>query len=328
MTNQPSTDTQVSWTWADQISTYRFWGLLVFYFLSAVCVTSLSTFLSLFLTDELGLQFRDVGIVFTVIAIAGLFGFYVVWVATRWKTIPVLIIAGVLQLLGGLLITTPGLASITILRLAGAFFFGLGAGVVMLAIPSILSGGRGGDKAFVISFGIVFVVTHIGEAFAPALMGALRNGLGIFIPVCMILGLIVLLPVKPSLFNAPPPQRIYPLVPTRRDPISVAILCLIPFYWLYWLYRAHGEVASIAPSRNILSPQASWLASTFAPLLYPVIANSLIDALNTRASELGKPSYSHSWVIFLWAFTFPPVAMALVQSDLNKAMVELTSQAT
>ncbi len=34
--NSSSDQEKVSWTWADQISTYRFWGILIFYFLSGL----------------------------------------------------------------------------------------------------------------------------------------------------------------------------------------------------------------------------------------------------------------------------------------------------
>lgn len=331
MTKQFSVELQESWTWADQISTYRFWGLLIFYFLSTICVGILSSFMALFLTRTLGLEFKDVGITLAVMSIASLFGFYIAWGAIHGKTVAVLVIAGVLQLLGALLMTITSLSSITILRLVGASFFGLGVGTITLAIPSIVSGGRGGNKTFVISFGIVFLVTHIGELLAPVLgtfaLATNLDKIGIYLSACMILGIIALLPVKSSLFNVPPPQRNYPIMPTYRNPISVAVLCLIPFYWFYWLYKAHGEVASIAPSRNILSPQASWLASMLIPLAYPIIITSLTDALNMRALELGKPSYRSSWVTFLSAFIFLPIALALVQSDLNKAIVEFSPNA-
>ena len=139
----------------------------------------------------------------------------------------------------------------------------------------------------------------------------------------MVLGILFLLPVNKSLFHEAPPQRGYSLTPTQREPLTVAISCIIPFYWLYWLYRAHGEITWLAPSRNILSPRASVLAGIFVPFFSPVIITSLIEALNKRASELGKPSYRQAWVIFLWSFIFFPVALGLMQTAMNKAMTEL-----
>jgi len=326
MNNQPSIDTRASWTWADQISTYRFWGLLIFYLLSAVSVTILSTFLAIFLKEEAGMKYTKVGILFVLMGIGGLFGFYLAWATTRWKTVPMLIVAGLLQLMGGLLITIPGLAAVVILSGIGAFTFGLGAGVITLTIPSVIAGGRGGGEAFVITFGIIFILTRIEEMFAPTSMGALwdRYGsslLGVTIGICLFLGLLFLLPVKHSLFNEAPPPRGYPLTPTYRDPLIVFLSCLIPFYWLYWLYRAHGEVTALAPSRSILSPRAAVLASVFAPVfVYPITLTKLNDALNSHATELGQAPYRASWVIFWCACLLNPLGMALVQSSMNRVM--------
>ena len=265
-------------------------------------------------------------------AVSRLLGFYLAWPTIRWKTKPMLIFAGVLQLLGILLITIPGLALMAPLRLTGAILLGIGSGVITLAIPSVIIGGRGGAETFVLSFGIVLALTSIGEMYSPLPIGKLLDTVGSSVlrettAIMLFLGLLFLLPVKSSLFSGPPPQRDHPLVPTYRPPVSVALLNLLPFYWLYWLYRAHGEVASLVPWRNILSPLAAQVASVFSlTILEPIILTTLNDALNKHATELGQPLYRASWVIFLWAFLFPPIAMALVQSTMNRVISELSLQ--
>ena len=332
MNDQSPTSIQTSWTWADQISTYRFWGLLIFYLLSLITVSTLSSFLPIFLKGETGTQYTEIGIIFVLMAAGGLLGFYLAWATTRWKTIPMLIFAGVLQLLGGLLITIPSLTSVTFLCWIGAFLCGLGSGAIALAVPSIIAGGRGGSETFVIAFGISFVLTRIGERFAPVFMGALweRFGLsvlGMTIAIGLLIGLLLLLPVKRSLFVESPPQRGYPLTPTYRKPVVVALSCLIPFYCLYWFYKAHGEIISMTSSQTILSPRASVIVSCFVPFfISPVIVTTLNDALNKHAAKLGKPAYRASWVVCLWSFLFFPVSIAFVQSTMNSVMSEINQQ--
>ena len=322
MTCPLSTDKPASWTWADLISTYSFWALLVLYLLSAVSTAMLNSYLPLFLVNRVGVQISASGMLFGLMSMGSLAGFYVAWLAARWKTIPMLIIAGLLQLLGGLLITVPALASTTISLWLGSFLLGLGSGAIMLAIPAVISGGRGGAEVFVISFGIVLALTRIGQLYAPALMGRFLTlygyiSLPVMMVICFLMEVLLLLGVKSSVFNAAPPQRGHPLPPTRRSPLNTALLCLIPFYWLYWLYRAHGEVTSMAPSRSILSPRAAVLAGIFIPfLIHPIILISLNDALNQQAV---KP-YRASWVIFLLSVVCLPAAIALIQSSMNEVM--------
>ena len=329
MNNQILADKQISWTWADQISTYRFWGIFLFYFWSGISLGVLTMYLSVFLSSSLDMRIQQAGIFYSVIGISGLFGLYLGWAASRHKAKAWLIALGILQLVGGLLATIPSLAAVLTLQMLGAVLLGLGTGAIALAVPIILANGRGGGETFAIAFGVMYTCAQIGRMQAAVIGGVLMQDFGDMalpttVAVYVVLGLLFLLPINPALFQEAPPQRGYSLTPEHRGPFVTAISCLIPFYWLYWLYRAHGEVASVAPSRSLLSPRASWLASIFVPLLYPVIVTSLMDALNSRAAGLGRASYRRPWVIFLWAFVFPPVAMALVQSAMNKAMVELT----
>jgi len=288
----------------------------------------LTSFLGMFLTNTIGLRPAETGVLFAVLGIGGLFGFYLAWAIARDRAKRWLILAGCTQLFGGLLMTIPGLAAIPALRFVGAFLVGLGAGTITLGVPSILAGGRGGAEAFVLTFGAVFTISRIGQLAAPATVGGLISTYGFTalatcVAAWLVLGLLFLLPVKSSLFQGAPGQRGYSLTPTHREPLIVALLCFVPFYWLYWLYRAHGEVTSLAPSRSILSPRASVLASLLASPLCPVIVTLLVDALNKGAVELGRPVHRRPWVVFLWAVLFLPAAMALVQSDMNRAMREM-----
>jgi MFS family permease len=328
MNMQAEQQDKLAWTWADQISTYRFWGILVFFFASTLSLTALTSFLIFYLETTIKLPVSQSAITLSLLAIGGLLGFYITWIAARSHTKSWLIVFGIIQLLGGLFLTVPGLASIASIRMTGAFMVGLAAGSITLSVPSILAGGRGGMGAFVVVFGLIVFFSRLGEMQNYVILGTLLDNFGhgtlpVIITTFIILGLIFLLPVKSSLFQAAPPERGYSLTPDDRHPLLVGILCFIPLYWLYWLYRAHGEVASIAPTRSILSPTGAVLACFFVPLLTPIVVVSLVDALNQPARELGKPVFKNSWIVFIGGLIFFPLAAGFVQYDLNKALKEI-----
>ena len=291
----------------------------------------LSSYLPLFLVNEVGGNYADVGLRIGLMSIGGIFGFYVAWAAARWKTIPMLIAAGLLQMVGGLLITIPALSAVYVLSWAGPFLFGMGAGAITLAVPSVISGGRGGTEIFVVSFGIIISLTSIAQIYAPAFMASLLEQFGYAalqwsVVMAVGVGVLLLLGVKASLFNDPPPRRGVALEPTQRAPLTTALLCLIPFYWLYWLYRAHGEVTSLLPSREILSPRAAVLACIFIPfVMVPVVLVSLNDALNQLAVREDSLPYRSSGVIFVWSVVCLPAAIGLIQSTINRALVEAST---
>lgn len=326
MNAQPQSQTHPGWTWADQISTYRFWGLLLFYLFSTTSLGILFSFLPVLY--QAGRADRSAIILAeSFIGVGGLFGFYLGWATARYQSKMMLVVSGVLLLVGGYLVTVPGL--VTPLGMAGGFLIGISAGGIALAIPSIVAGGLGGTPAFATAFGYMFLLTRIQEVNIPMQMGMVINDYGPdptirnFSTIFMILGILLLLPVKSSLFQGAPPERGYALEPTRRGPLGAAILFCLPFYGLYWLYRAHGEITRLAPSRALLSPRGSVLAGIFAPLLLPVMMTSLVEALNRRAADSGQAAYRPSWVIFLSSLLFFPIAVGLLQSALNRAMGEL-----
>ena len=125
-------------------------------------------------------------------------------------------------MVGGLLITIPALAAVYVLSWAGPFLFGLGVGAITLAVPSVISGGRGGTEIFVVSFGIIIALTSIAQIYAPAFMASLLERFGYStlrwsVVMAVGVGVLLLLGVKTALFNEPPPRRGVALEPTQRD---------------------------------------------------------------------------------------------------------------
>jgi hypothetical protein len=284
--------------------------------------------LPIFLRDQLDLTIgSETGLLAVLMGVGGLFGLYLAWTATRWQPVSLLVVAAGLQLLGALLLTRPSLAAAPLLRWAGAWLVGLGSGTITLTVPAVIAGGRDGAETFVLSFGVAVVLARIGQMVAPYLMAELwdRFGaptLGTTVALCLALALLALLPVRRTLFDAPPPPRGAGLPPTRRSPGVVILSCLIPFYWLYWLYRAHGEITSLAPApaRAILTPRAAVLCSLCVPLFTPLITTKLNDALNRHAAQTGQPPHRTSRAVFLSSLLFYPLAMAWVQSAMNQVL--------
>jgi hypothetical protein len=313
-----------AWTWADQISTYTFWGLLLFFVLSSVGIGAVRSFLPLFLQDRYSLV--EPTLFYSLMGLSQFAGFYAAWAASRGRTKVMLVLAGLLLVAGALLTAFPmPRVSVTVWHL-GAVLLGFAMGTVLLAVPAILAGGLGGMRAFVVAFGIVFAVEMLGQMVSFSLYALASDWLGSPAMLWLaagapFLGLLFFLPVRSSLFTGPPPPRGYPLTPHYREPVGVFLLGLIvPFYWAYWLYRAHGEVTSLAPSRAILSPRGA-AAAAFIPLLLPVMTTTLVDALNGRAAEEGRPPASSAWVVFILSLPVVyPMGLALTQSAINRAM--------
>jgi hypothetical protein len=104
--------------------------------------------------------------------------------------------------------------------------------------------------------------------------------------------------------------------------LAVALLSIIPFWSTYYIiylsYRYHGEVNSINPTQNILSPRAAAWCIFLIPFLPPIIMSSLNSSLTPKLLTLTNPKFYKTWVVVLWAFFLLPVSLALIQSNMNK----------
>jgi hypothetical protein len=211
------------------------------------------------------------------------------------------------------------------MRVVGAVLVGLSTGAITLCVPAIIAGGRSGAEAFLVAFGMVSSLGVVAGLLANPLIGKCIEvwGVGCVMSIAVIpavLGMLALLPVRRELFSGPPPIRGRTFPPRLREPFVVGVLFFVPFYYLYWLYRAHGEVAAVAPSRSLLSPRGALLGTIFVPFLNSVALASLIEALNRQHLGSGQPRLHSPVALFLWGLFFPPVAGAMVQSGINKTV--------
>jgi len=333
------TTSETSWTWADQISSYRFWGLFLFFLFLTIPSSFLSFGLNAF-QRELGLSGSQISTVYMFKSIAGFFGLWLAWFMVRLKNHYLLFLYSGFILIGWLLIL---LVPLSIPTLSISFFLiGLGFGAISLAIPSIISGGRGGSEMFIVSVGLITFFESLSWLASIKIFAFLsdnfsgHNGLSIINMVATCIGMVLLLPVKADLFNNAPPRRESFLIPTDREPITVALLGIIPLYNIYHIlymsYRFHGEVNKINPTQNILSPRAAVWCSLLLSIISPIMVTSLNTSLISKLKE-DKPvaysmnNYYKNWVVILWAFILLPVSFALIQSNMNLLLQSQSSNA-
>ncbi len=315
---------EVSWTWADQLSTYKFWGIFLFFIFLLIPNVIMSFSYSIF-RESYGMSTSELATAMTFKSFAGFGGFWLAWFMVRMKNHYLLYLFSSLTIIGLLLLLlTPSIISLSI----SYFLIGLSFGAIALAIPTIISGGKGGSEMFVVSFGLITFFELVAWTSFSGLFGWLFDILNnpksyiIIGLVSALIGTILLLPVKAELFNIPPPERKNTLAPIHREPVLVALLCLIPIYNIYYIlhlsYRLHGEVNQINPTQNILSPRAAVWCTLFLSILSPIIVSSLNTSLIIKLKENNAPKFYKTWAIILWAFIFTPISYALIQSNLNQ----------
>jgi len=326
METKEKTTNEVTWTWADQISSYKFWGIFLFFIFLLIPNVILNFSFSIF-REYYDMSSTEIASAFVFKSFAGLGGLWLAWFMIRMKNHYLLFLYSGFTIIGLLLILfMPSIISLSICF----FLIGLSFGAISLAIPAIISGGKGGSEMFVVSFGLITFFEVVAWTSFNGLFGSLFDIIQtpksyiIIGLVSSIIGTILLLPVKAELFNIPPPERKKFLTPIHREPVIVALLCLIPLYNIYYIlhlsYRLHGEVNQINPTQYILSPRASVWSTLFLSILSPIIVSSLNTNITLKLKENNATRFYKTWAIILWSFIFIPISYALIQSNLNQLL--------
>ena len=327
--------THRSWTWADQISTYRYWAVAVFGALSALGMRAFGI-AAVALSNELGMSRDLVALGNALLTLGLLLGFYVAWIGVAQMPLAVMRAAGAAQLVAMVLLSPPALRALSqMLSWEGGLVIGLGAvhvlwgmavGTVVVIVPAVLAQGSGGAPMLVVGYGLVVVLQQAIPSWLYALDPMdLPVSVWHWIYTGMVLvGLLLLIWVKPVLFAEPPPVRGEPLAPSPRSPVITGLLCaLVPCYIVYWFYRAHGEVWQIAPSPELMSPRGAAVASllVWGPL-WTVMTASMMRQLNRKAIEVERSPYRSHVSVFVWTLLLFPVGVALVQDAINRSIGE------
>ena len=325
MENEKKTTNVVSWTWADQISSYKFWGIFLFFIFLLIPNIIMNFSYSIF--RDYAMSSTQIGTLMTLKSFAGLGGLWLAWFLVRMKNHYLLFLYSSFTIIGLILILSmPSYYTLLICVL----LIGLSFGAISLAIPTIISGGKGGSEMFVVSFGIITIFELVAKISFNGLFGILFESLNnpnrfiIIGLVSSLIGVILLLPVKAELFYIKPPERKKILTPIQREPVIVALLCLVPLYNIYYIlhltYRLHGEVNQINPTQNILSPRTAVWSTLFLSILSPIIVSSLNTNLCLKLKENNASRFYKTWVVILWSFIFVPISYALIQSNLNQLL--------
>lgn len=320
-----------AWTWADLLSTYRFWGLFLWMVLTETGMQLYYRFEYLDLNHIYRLSYSQIGpLMETLRVLAVLCAFFLAWAAVRTSPIRVLLItsSAMACAAGAYLAHWPGRIDAAVVML---FLVQLGFWVGALVFPAIIARALGGYEAFLVAFGLTFVlqdalgagVSALSDAFFSNLESDLqRTSYAIACTGLLLLAVIALIPIKRVLFTVEPPLRSHPIEPKVRDPILTVVLSVfVPFYFIYWLYRAHGEAAGLRSSRALLTPAgAVWvgLIPIMNIIMLPVMLTTLADHLNLRAGELGLTRLLRPWATLLLGIFLPFVAVGLLQWALNR----------
>jgi MFS family permease len=315
------------------MSTYSFWALF-FLYCASMLASSLSTALSIYLSLQYGWNPHAFSIVSALKASGILTALALAWIAVRWKPKAMLVLVMLLQAAGFAMVFLPAFWPSDVSRTIGAVLWGVGSYATLLTVIALIAGSAGGAETFVVAFGVLFTIATAAQMFLPAWVAEWLNPAALFsywpasaMVVLLLLAVVAALFLRRNLFRDPPPPRGYSFPPVGRSPVAAALLsAFVPFYILYWLYRIHGETASVAPSRALLSPRAA-VGIAFVPLMSPYMLTTVIDELNRDAARRGLPRLQSAGLIFFLSLFIAPVAIGLVQSALNQAASSFTNSA-
>jgi hypothetical protein len=322
------------WTWADQISTYTFWGLVIFFLFSFSAFLYFNTTYFRF-SDVLGVPAAKLGISFSIFGIAGLFGLLVGWIVIEFGNVRnSLIVLAIIQVIGCyLLLNYTG--KNYILQYIGAGLWGIGYSSIFVIIPSVIAGGKAGMRVFAGLYVIILVYERIQSFTVPFVAAGIltrlveipgygETGLLMFKTVSItqvITGLIFLVFINKSLFEGVPKERLKPHTAYRQDAVLTFLLNLIPIYALYFIYKIHGDLAGFIRSPKLLSKRgAFWITFLFSVTL-PITTTTFYDVIGEYAGSRNIRTYK-KWLILLFTIILFPVAAALIQSDLNKLVAD------
>ncbi len=169
--------------------------------------------------------------------------------------------------------------------------------------------------------------------------------------IATLLALLALALLRPLALQGAARRRLRPLSYRQRSPWTIGLVAVLPgivafLLWLgtlltsampvyvplvivlgliglasaayvsYWVYRIHGEAAGLSPSPQWVSPLAGLLIFLLVPLGFALVLITLGRVLAERdPAQAHKPSYG--WLAF-WCLFAPPVAMAMIQSAVNR----------
>jgi len=207
---------------------------------------------------------------------------------------------------------------------------------VILTILSALVTAKLPLKSFLIAFFIIWFWSYIGENLGFAYDDIDRTYTPIddkgtppastvffvfVVPLIpAVFAVLAAIKLKYGMFFSPPDDTIEAKPSKAREPIEVSFLSLIvPFYFLYWLFKQPGELKTLAPDMHQPSRLGALCLGLFAPLILPIwfheVRKGLGSALKNRSAKR----------IAVVSFFMPAIAAGMAQSDYNRLVNEGSS---
>jgi len=110
----------------------------------------------------------------------------------------------------------------------------------------------------------------------------------------------------------------------HRSLLAVLVLpvATLGIYGLYWFYRTSDEMIRLTESDE--NPLA-WLIMSLIPVLNVVAIWNQAKAVERLSKQGGAAGFSATFVFVLWVI--PPLAMLMIQAELNARVHRTTDQA-
>ncbi|HHW4415831.1 MFS transporter [Citrobacter freundii] len=305
------------WTCADLLSSYRFWSIFTLFILISIICTLGSTYNMYFWQSSLGITPKASGLIIAFGQLGTLMGFMLAWFLCRLKNRYSLYIIALL-LVAGTVITflvkdASGLTLLTI----GQFLIAASQGAISLLLPALIAVATGSIEIFVIIFGLCSLIKLLTSTYLIAfIFQAAPENILLMPPTLAIVALVLTLPIKNSLFFAPPPeQKSSTQRPERAEPAFMALLALIiPFYMVYWFVKIHREIQFVKPSSQLMTAFGAGWVSVLMPFGCAILCMTLNDELLSLSKE--QAGIKTGWVLF-WTLLCPPLGVALIQIKMN-----------
>jgi len=218
------------WTFADFLSSYRFWALFVAYFLVVFSSHSVNMGIHRLVLDNGGHP-SSLGIFYGSSQFAWILGAVIAFAAAarraRTALIVPIVICAIVTLVGqsdSSLFASPGFLIV----------FGISKGTLVsvftLACAILLVGGRPGKLDFACTFVLVSAPVALSSAFSSLAVAMFINEETGSQPLiwwflgCIVLAALILLPCKPLTFEDAPRVRHAPLPVRQRSPLKVGVV--------------------------------------------------------------------------------------------------------
>lgn len=268
----------------------------------------------------------------TIVRTYGVFNFVEIvglltgWIIIKFWNVKSVIFFSIAQILGIFLLI---FVENSFGKITGAGLWGLGIGIIYILVPSIFAGGRAGIKTFASLYLIILLYQIIQRyTFSISRISVIEYSIlnispiyySLILSIPILIGIIFLIPVKSILFDEEPKVLIQPLEPKERNAFIVFLLNILPFFYIYYMYRIHGELATFTKSNKLLSKRSALWISLLFPITMPIITTTFYDVFEEISFEKNL-RINKKWIVMILTLLFYPIAGALIQSDLNKLII-------